>query len=169
MTTPGNSTTSLSPRLITLPPKVTKNFLLTSAFCELRCQCPMFTPISLGGNATGCAVAALAAIVKANAKTAIVVFMAVSSKGLLDRWRQLAALSENLHVLQRLRESGAPRFLILCPRRIVGQHRIIEEERVDDLGRGRRHRPCFDRAVIKVERRALLRSLRIGVRELGPA
>src|SRR5882672_708318 len=79
MTTPGNSTTSLAPRLITLPPKVTKNFLLTSGSFELRCQCPMVTPISLDGNATGCAPAAVAAIVKANANPAIIVFIAVSS------------------------------------------------------------------------------------------
>jgi hypothetical protein len=39
----------------------------------------MFTPASLGGYATVCAPAAVAAIVKANAKPAIIVFMAVSS------------------------------------------------------------------------------------------
>jgi hypothetical protein len=38
----------------------------------------MFTPASLGGYATGWAPAAVAAIVKANAKPAIIVFMAVS-------------------------------------------------------------------------------------------
>lgn len=56
---------------------------------------------------------------------------------------QLAALSERFHVLQRLHEPGAPSFLVLRPRRIVRQHRVVEEQRVDDLGRGRRHRPRF--------------------------
>src|ERR1700680_3804363 len=79
MTTPGNSTTSFSPRLTTLPPKVTKKFLLTAESFELRCQWPMLTPHSLAANATGGAPAALAAIVNARAKPAIIVFIAISS------------------------------------------------------------------------------------------
>ncbi len=38
----------------------------------------MFTPASLGGYATVCAPAAVAAVVKANAKPAIIVLMVVS-------------------------------------------------------------------------------------------
>jgi len=36
-----------------VPPKARKIFLLASTSPELRCQCPMVTPASLGGN--GCA------------------------------------------------------------------------------------------------------------------
>jgi hypothetical protein len=48
---------------------------------------------------------------------------------------QLAALDERFHILQRLHESGAPSFLIRWPRSIVWEHRVVEEQGVDDLGR----------------------------------
>jgi hypothetical protein len=46
---------------------------------------------------------------------------------------QLATLDEHFHVLQRLHEPDASSFLIRRPRRIVRQHRVIEEKSVDDL------------------------------------
>src|SRR5215813_462389 len=50
---PGNFTISKVPSLNAVPPKARKIFLLASTSPELRCQCPIVTPASLGGN--GCA------------------------------------------------------------------------------------------------------------------
>src|ERR1700677_3054455 len=54
--TPGNLTTSKSPRLTDVPPMATKIFLLASTSRELRCRWPIVTPASFAGN--GCAEAA---------------------------------------------------------------------------------------------------------------
>src|SRR5882724_5112693 len=56
--TPGNFTTSKLPALIAVPPMATKIFLLASTSRVLRCQCPMVTPASFGGNACAHAVPA---------------------------------------------------------------------------------------------------------------
>src|SRR6266850_1915279 len=48
--TPGNFTTSKFPALIAVPPIATKIFLFASTSRVLRCQCPMVTPASFGGN-----------------------------------------------------------------------------------------------------------------------
>src|SRR4030095_5627308 len=49
------------------------------------------------------------------------------------RWRQRAAFSEGLHVLQRSRECGRALRLVLLLRSIVGQHRVVVHERVNQL------------------------------------
>jgi AraC-like DNA-binding protein len=79
------------------------------------------------------------------------------------RRRQRAALGERLHVLQRAREGCGPLLAILRPRGIVGQHRVVEEDRVHDLRRRRGDRPRLERAVIQVVRTAFTNRLRVGV------
>ena len=50
---------------------------------------------------------------------------------------------------------------------VVRQHRVVEEERVDELRGGRRHRPRLERAVIEIVRPAFSHGLGVGVGELG--
>src|SRR5581483_5502135 len=53
------------------------------------------------------------------------------------RRRQRAAFGERLHVLQRAHERRAAALHVLLARFLVGEHRVVEEERVDDLRRRR--------------------------------
>src|SRR5437867_10815345 len=56
--TPGNRTVSKLPPLTSVPPMARKIFLLAATSRLLRCQCPMVTPASFGGNACAHAVPA---------------------------------------------------------------------------------------------------------------
>src|SRR5947209_598872 len=67
-----------------VPPMPTRIFLLTSMSRELRCQCPIVTPASLGVK--GCALAAPAASVVVRKSAAIRVLMAVSLLGCFRAW-----------------------------------------------------------------------------------
>src|SRR2546425_3421115 len=74
--TPGNFTTSKLPDLMAVPPIATKIFLLASMSRVLRCQCPMVTPASFGGN--DCAQTIPTARVEIIHRTAISLFIAGS-------------------------------------------------------------------------------------------
>ena len=54
-------------------------------------------------------------------------------------------------------------------RRVVCHHRVVEDQRVDELRRRRGDGPCFERAVIEVVRAAFPHRLRVGVGKLGAA
>src|SRR4029434_7228648 len=84
------------------------------------------------------------------------------------RWRrQRAAFGDRLHVLQRARERRRARLPILFLGGIVAQRRVVVDQRVDQLRRGRGHRPRFERAVIEDVRTARAHWLRVCIRELG--
>src|SRR5712691_24218 len=81
------------------------------------------------------------------------------------RWKR-TAFGEDLHVLERRGElCGPPRPVHLAGRGVC-QHRVVEEQRVDDLRGGRRHGPRLERAVIEVVRPALPHGLCVGIGEL---
>src|SRR2546427_1105707 len=80
--TPGNFTTSKLPDLMAVPPIATKIFLLASTSRVLRCQCPMVTPASFGGN--DCAQPIPTARVEIIHRTAISLFIAGSFLGRLN-------------------------------------------------------------------------------------
>ena len=62
-------------------------------------------------------------------------------------------------------------FCVLIPlaRRIVSQHRVVEDQGVHQLRGRRRHGPCFERAVVKVVRPAFSHGLGVGVGQVGLA
>src|SRR5258705_4033257 len=70
--TPGNRTMSKLPFLTAVPPIATKIFLLASMSREFICQCPMVTPISLGGKACAQAVPATRLNISDNAAISLV-------------------------------------------------------------------------------------------------
>src|SRR6267378_4604249 len=73
--TPGNRTRALSP-WTSVPPIAKKIFLVASMLRVLRCQCPMVTPASFGGNA--CPHAIPAESIKIPHKTKIIFFTTYS-------------------------------------------------------------------------------------------
>src|ERR1700680_1876173 len=64
---------------------------------------------------------------------------ASASKGRLSRGtagrgrRKRAAFSERLHVVQRTRKLRGPLLNVLLPSGVVGQHRVVEEQCVNEL------------------------------------
>src|SRR5882762_3334650 len=85
------------------------------------------------------------------------------------RWggRQRAAFGEDLHVLERLRELPGPLRPVPFAGGVVRQHRVIEYQRINELRRGRGHRPRLQRAVIEIVRTAGSHGLRVGVGQFG--
>jgi len=63
----------------------------------------------------------------------------LSKKGRLSRgtagrrWRKRAAFSKRLHVIQRTRKLRGPLLNVLLPSGIVGQHRVVEHQCVNEL------------------------------------
>ena len=47
--------------------------------------------------------------------------------------RKRAAFSERLHVVQRTRKLGGPLLNVLFPSGVVGQHRVVEDQCVNEL------------------------------------
>ncbi len=46
-------------------------------------------------------------------------------------WGNRAAFSERLHVVQRARELRSPCLNVLLPSGVIGQHRVVEDQRVN--------------------------------------
>src|ERR1700675_116129 len=86
----------------------------------------------------------------------------------LRRW-QRAGLEKAFHPLEPLSERRGPLRLVRFARGVVGQHRVVEDEFIDDLRGARRDRPRFNGAVIQVIRLPVLYRLSIGVGELSPS
>ena len=78
-------------------------------------------------------------------------------------WRQLAALGEDLHLLQRRREHRRLGGDAAVAGGGIRQHRVVEEQRVDQFRCRGRHRPGLERAVVVVVGPPIPRRLCVGV------
>src|SRR5262249_8605689 len=77
--------------------------------------------------------------------------------------RQSSAFGEDFHILEGLRELRGPSRLVALAGRIIRQHGVIENERINELRRGRRQRPRLESSVIQIVWLAGSHWLRIGI------
>ena len=84
----------------------------------------------------------------------------------LPGW-QRAAFGEDLHVLECPREGRQSSRAVRFPGRVVRQHRIIEDQGIDQLRRGLGDRPRLEGSVIEVVWSVCSGSLCVGIGQLG--
>src|SRR6185503_14989958 len=85
-----------------------------------------------------------------------------SSKEFLRCWRRCAGLEKDFHPLEPSAEILRSLRPLRFARGVVGQHRVVVDEVIDDLRGGRSDRPRFEGAVIEVIRLTILHRLGVG-------